>query len=352
MKGFADLADRKGLILYHNFYFQHWLLESRSHYVDFPWRPVNTIQQTDLPDEVPAANVFYDVTHPLRRELHRAYIRHALDALKDNTNVVHGIDREYTGPIAFVRFWLDTIAEWQQETGRRVFISLEIPKAQMDEILDDPARGPMITAADVLGWTYRADGALFAARGGINRAPREQRPDIATAEELDALKAKIGVAATDQRDFLNGPEFQKLVDELWASSKPMRYRAWREYRDGHPRLVLLWNGDEYADLTRVIERAVPREAREGMRPADLVRSHHATTWCMAKGTEAFLVYSMNGEAAVLDLSGARGTFTVEWLDQERGALQNAPAVAGGRVRTLAPPKAGTGGAWVAWLKKK
>ena len=85
MKEFAGIADRKGLILYHNFYFQHWLLESRSHYVDFPWRPVNTIQQTDLPDEVPAANAFYDVTHPLRRDLHRRYIRHALDAPEGRT---------------------------------------------------------------------------------------------------------------------------------------------------------------------------------------------------------------------------------------------------------------------------
>ena len=222
VKGFADIADRKGLILYHNFYFQHWLLESRSHYVDFPWRPVNAIQQTGLPDEVSAANMFYDVSHPLRRELHRRYIRHALDVLQDNANVVHGIDREYTGPIEFVRFWLDTIAEWQKEHGRTLFVSLEIPKTQMDDILEDPVRGPMISAIDVLGWTYRSDGRLFAARGGINRAPREQRPDIATPEELETLKAKLGVAATDQRDFLNGPEFQKLFDELWASSEPLQ----------------------------------------------------------------------------------------------------------------------------------
>jgi hypothetical protein len=352
MKRFADLADRKGLVLYHNFYFQHWLLESRSHYVDFPWRPVNAIQDTNLPDEVPAANVFYDVTHPLRRKLHRAYIRHALNALGHNTNVVHGIDREYTGPVEFVRFWLDTIAEWQRETGRRVFIALEIPKAQMDEILADPARGPMVTAIDVLGWTYRADGTLFAARGGVNRAPREQRPDIASPAELDALKAKLGVNATDQRDFLNGPEFQRLFDGLWASSKPMKYRAWREYRDGHPRLVLLWDGDEYPDLSRAIERAVPREAREGMRPADLVRTHRDTAWCMARETDAYLVYSMNGDAVELDLSGARGRFSVAWLDSGASTLQNAADVAGGGVVTLTPPAAGTGRAWVGWVKKK
>jgi len=352
VKGFADICDRRGLILYHNFYFQHWLLESRSHYVDFPWRPVNTIQQTGLPDEVPAANVFYDVTHPLRRELHRLYIRHALDVFQDNTNVVHGIDREYTGPIEFVQFWLDTIAEWQKEHGRTLFISLEIPKAQMDAILEDPVRGPMISAIDMLGWTYRADGSLFAARGGINRAPREQRPDVATPEELDTLKAKLGVAATDQRDFLNGPEFQKLFDQLWASSKPMKYRAWREYRDRFPTLVLLWSGDEYPDLTRAIERAIPPAARAGMRPADVVRTHLDTSWCMARRTDTFVVYTMTGDAVVLDLTASEGAYEVSWLDLATGVLQKSvETVAGGRVVTLAPPAVGTGRPWVAWLSR-
>jgi hypothetical protein len=352
IKGFADIADRKGLILYHNFYFQHWLLESRSHYVDFPWRPVNTIQLTGLPDEVPAANVFYDLTHPLRRELHRLYIRHALDVLQDNTNVVHGIDREYTGPIEFVQFWLDTIAEWQKEHGRTPFISLEIPKAQMDAILEDPVRGPMISAIDVLGWTYRADGRLFAARGAVNRAPREQRPDIAAPEELNTLKTKLGVAATDSRDFLNGPEFQKLFDQLWAGSKPMKYRVWREYRDRFPKLVLLWNGDEYPDVTRAVDAAIPPAARAGMRPSDVVRTHQDTSWCMARPGDAYMVYAMNGDSIEIDLARDRASFAVSWLDTSTGTLQKlTERVTGGRAVTLSPPAAGTSRPWVAWLTR-
>jgi len=350
VRDFAGICDRRGLILYHTFYFQHWLLESRSHYVDFPWRPVNAIQQTGLPDEVPAANVFYDVSEPVRRDLHRRYIRHALDNLADRTNVVHGIDREYTGPIEFVRFWLDTIAEWQQEHGRQVFVALEIPKDQMDAILEDPVRGPMIAAIDVLGWVYRADGRLFAARGGIDRAPREQRPDIASPAELDALKAKLGIAPTDQRDFLNGPEFQQLFNTLWAGSKAMRYRAWREYRDRYPRLVTLWDGDEYPDLTRAVERAIPRAVREGLRPADLVRSHPDSAWGMA-GRDALLVYSMAGEAVDLDLSAAPGRYIVSWLGPSSGLQSPAATIAGGRVVTLTPPRTETGQPWVALLTK-
>ncbi len=350
LRDFAGICDAKGLILYHNFYFQHWLLESRAHYVDFPWRPANAIQPTGLPDEVPAANAFYDISDSPRRELHRRYIRHALDNLADRTNVVHGIDREYTGPIEFVRFWLDTIAEWQKERGKRVFLALEIPKDQMDVILDDPVRGPMISAIDVLGWIYRADGRLFAARGGINRAPREQRPDIATPAELEALEQKLGVAATDQRDFLNGPEFQRLFDTLWAGSKPMKYRAWREYRDRYPGLVLLWSGDEYPELTKAIERTIPRAIREGMRPTAVVRTHADSSWCVA-GRGSFLLYTMNGEAVDLDLKDAPGSYGVSWLGPS-GALQgSASAVTGGHVVTLTPPQTGTGQPWVALLTK-
>jgi hypothetical protein len=352
IREFAAIADRRGLVLYHNFYFQHWLLESRSHYVDFPWRPVNTIQTTDLPDEVPGANVFYDVSHPLRRELHRLYIRHALDTLQDRTNVVHGIDREYTGPLSFVQFWLDTIAQWERERGKRVFICLEIPKDQMDTILDDPVRGRMITAADVLGWTYRADGRLFATRGAINRAPREQRPDIATPEELEALKKKLGVDATDQRDFLNGPEFQRLFDTLWASSKPMKYRAWREYRDARPNLVLLWHGDEYPAVTAAVERVIPSDVRAATRPAALVRSNQDTAWCMARPGRTYLVYTMAGRAVQLDLSKAGGSYSVTWLDESGGPTQvSRQTVSGGQVVTLEPPAGAAGRPWVAWLSQ-
>ncbi|MBE3071947.1 MAG: hypothetical protein IMZ67_03145, partial [Acidobacteria bacterium] len=351
MKAFADICDRTGRILYHNFYFQHWLLESRSHYVDFPWRPVNTIQRTDLPDEVPAANTFYDVSHPLRRELHRLYIRHALDVLQDSTNVVHGIDREYSGPIEFVRFWLDTIAEWQKERGRRLFISLEIPKAQMDALLEDPVRGPLISAIDFHHWTYRPDGLLFAIRGGIDRAPREQRPDIATAEDLDRLKVQLTAAGMDPTDVLGSPQYQKLVDGLWASTKPMKYRSWREYRDRYPGLVILTGRDEYPALTEAIERTIPAEVRAAARPADLVRTHRDTSWSIVRPRQTVIVYLMAGDAVELDLTADDQTYTVRWLDSATGTMQTgAQRMRGGRVVTLAPPRPGTGRPWVAWLE--
>lgn len=349
---FAREARRRGLVLYYNFYFQHWLLESRSHYVDFPWRPVNTIQDTGLPNEVPAANTFYDLSHPVRRDLHRRYIRHALDALGGQTNVVFGIDREYTGPLSFVTFWLDTIAEWQRERGRQVFVALEVPKDQLDAILDDPVRGKMIAAVDVLGWVYRADGRLFAARGGIDRAPREQRPDIALPAELEALKQKLGPTGLDQRDFLNGPEFQRLFDTLWAGSVPMRYRAWREYRDRVPHVVTLWQADEYPALTAALERAVPAAARAGARPTDAVSAPRDTAWAVGTPGETMLVYSVAGLPVELDLRRFEGRYTVAWVHAGTGTLVPEPKpVRGGQLVTITPPPAAAGKSTAAWLTR-
>jgi hypothetical protein len=350
VKEFADICDRRGLVLYYNFYFQHWLLESRSHYVDFPWRPVNTVQQTGLPDEVPAAETFYDLSRPVRRDLHRLYIRKSLDALKENANVVYGIDREYTGPLEFVRFWLDTISEWAVEHGRKVFVSLEVPKAQMDAVLEDPARRALITAVGFHHWVYRPDGQLFAIRGGLNRAPREQMGDIVTGDDLAALRARVTDPKYGGAGLANSPEYQKLRQTLWESTRPMRYRAWREYRDRYPGLVILGEADEYPELSRAVERAIPAAVRAAARPSGLVLSHADTAWAMADPGRDYLVYTTAGRAVELDLSRDGHSYTVSWLDSANGRLQkSAGRVRGGGAVTLAPPRQGTGRPWVAWL---
>ena len=77
---FAALCDRSGLVFYHNIYNTHNTLEIPPHWVDYPWRPANNINDTGLPEPPPiepgnhihVANEVYDVTNPVRRALHRA----------------------------------------------------------------------------------------------------------------------------------------------------------------------------------------------------------------------------------------------------------------------------------------
>lgn len=352
VKEFADRADEQGRVLYHNFYFQHALQETRAHYVDFPWRPVNCLQATDLPDENPAGSAFYDVGHAVRRDLHRRYIRHCLDVLKDNTNVVHGLDREYSGPAEFVRFWLDTIAEWEQENGKRVLVALEVPKAALDAVLADPVRGPRIAAIDFHHWFYRPDGSLYAIEGGINEAPREQSARILPAAQVAELRAKSSYPG----NIVNAPEFQRAAQAVRAGTPALRYRAQREYRDAFPHLVLLRRGDEFPALTAAVERAIPAAERARTRPAPLVRGAATTAWAMAAPGAAYLVYSMNGDAVELDLAGepAAARFAVTWIRAETIEPRAAPdTVAGGGAVRLVPPAGEAAGLpAAAWLTRR
>ena len=105
-----------------------------------------------MPETIPAANAFYDVSHPVRRELHRLYIRQCLDVLGGNSRVVHSIGQEFTGPLAFVQFWIDTIAEWERETGKDVCVALGAPKDVQDAVLNDPTQAKAIDLLDLRYW--------------------------------------------------------------------------------------------------------------------------------------------------------------------------------------------------------
>ena len=183
LKQFADIADTEGLLLYHQFYFQHNFLEAGAHWSDCPWRSANNINQTGFPEPPPymsdkrifQAHLVYNVNHPVRRALHRQYIRQGLTNFADNHNVIHHIGAEYTGPLTFMQFWIDTIIEWERETGNDALIALSCTKDVQDAILADPQRTTAVEIIDINYWTYLADGKLYAPEGGKNLAPRQHR---------------------------------------------------------------------------------------------------------------------------------------------------------------------------------
>jgi hypothetical protein len=349
VKEFADICDRRGLILHHFFYLQHNLAETQAHYADFPWRPMNAIQATGLPERNPAANTFYDVANPVRRQLHQLYIRKCLNTLRDNTNVVYDLDPEYSAPLPFVRFWLDTIAQWEKENGKRVFIALQIPKAEIDTLLRDPVYRPMIAAMAFQGWNYRPDGTLFAIPAGVNKAPRELEPAILTEADLAALRQQIrDPQYLDTANIIYAPETQQAIRRLRQSTQPMRYRALREYCDQFPGLVVIGQNDEHPQLTAALEKSVPAALRARTKPAPLLRTHPDTAWSMAAPGETYLIYSMAGAPVELDLSADSGTYSVTWIGAS-GPQPGSQTIRGGTVVELAPPQ--TGQPWIAWLKR-
>ncbi len=179
LDSFAELAEEKGLVLVNEMFFQHNIIESGAHWVDNPWRPTNAIQKTGFPEPPPfhgdtirMADEWYDISKPILRDVARAYIRKCLDNLAEDPNVIHTVGAEYTGPLHFMRFWLDTVSEWQQETGRDPIIGLSCTKDVQDAILSDPVRSKIVDVIDFQYWWY-TDDALYAPEGGVSLAPRQ-----------------------------------------------------------------------------------------------------------------------------------------------------------------------------------
>jgi hypothetical protein len=181
MKDFSDIAALRGQLLVHHHYFQHNIIEAGAHWVDSPWRTVNNINNTGFTEPPPfagdkrifIAHEFYNTDHPVRRELHRKYIRQCLDNFVDNSNVIQLISAEYTGPLHFVQFWIDVIAEWENETGHDALVGLSATKDVQDAILADPIRSGRVELIDIRYWASNAEGGVYAPKGGQNLAPRQ-----------------------------------------------------------------------------------------------------------------------------------------------------------------------------------
>ncbi|MCC6762909.1 MAG: pectate lyase [Chitinophagaceae bacterium] len=222
LQSFANAADANGLVLLQQHYFQHNIIEAGAHYADFPWRTANNINNTGFVEPVNYAGdkrifyaeQFYDISHPVRRALHRQYIRQCLNNFSNNHAVIHSVSEEYTGPLHFVQFWLDVIAEWKKETGKQPLIALSITKDVQDSILANPKYAALINIIDIRYWHYQADGTLYAPAGGVSLAPRQH------ARLQKPKKTSFGQV----------------------------YRAVLEYKQKFPEKAVMYSGDNYPEF--------------------------------------------------------------------------------------------------------
>lgn len=222
LQEFAEKGMENGLLLFHENYFQHNILEAGAHWVDFPWRSANNINDTGFPEPVPfagdkrifMADMFYDITSPVRRELHRKYIRQCLNAFADNENVIQLTSSEFTGPLHFVQFWLDEASDWEKETGKNALIALSTTKDVQDAILADPVRSKIVDIIDIRYWHYKNDGTTYEPKGGRNLAPRQH-----------ARQMKVGSVSMDEA-----------------------YRAVKEYRERYPEKAVIYTAQNYPQM--------------------------------------------------------------------------------------------------------
>jgi hypothetical protein len=181
LKQFADLADQKGLLLVHQNYFQHNIIEAGAHYADFPWRTANNINASGFPEPPPyagdkrifMAEQFYDTTDLVRAAIHKKYIRQCLNNFKDNNGIIQLIGEEFTGPYHFVAFWLNVIQAWEKENNKKQIIGLSTTKDVQDSILSNPKYAAVVDLIDIRYWHIQADGTNYEPKGGQNLAPRQ-----------------------------------------------------------------------------------------------------------------------------------------------------------------------------------
>jgi len=329
LKQYADLADQKGLLLVHQNYFQHNIIEAGAHYVDFPWRSANNINNTGFPEPPPfagdkrifMAEQFYDITNPVRRELHKKFIRQCLNNFKDNNGVIQFIGEEFTGPLHFVQFWLQTIKDWEKENGRKQVIGLCVTKDVQDSILNNTDYASTVDLIDIRYWHYQADGVAYAPEGGQNLAPRQH---------ARLLKPK-----------------KTSFDQV--------YRAVKEYRQKYPAKAVVYSGDSYPEfgwavfmaggslpvLPSTIDTSFLSEAI-AMKPADETGKY------ILEGNNGMIVYAGNEKTVELDLAKLKGIYRLKFLSTKDGTATSDSSITGGKKTSVDVP-AGTG---IIWLLNK
>ncbi len=334
LKHFADLADQNGLVLVHQNYFQHNIIEAGAHWVDGPWRTANNINGSGFPEPPPfagdkrifMAEQFYDINNPVRREYHRNFIRQCLNNFKDNTGVIQLISAEFTGPLHFVQFWIDVIKEWEQETGKHPIIGLSTTKDVQDAILADTQRAAVVDLIDIRYWHYQFNGTPYTPEGGKNLAPRQH---------ARLLKPK-------------------------RSSFEQVYRAVSEYHSKFPEKAIMYSGDGWDAFGWAsfmaggsIAKLPTATDSKFLTAAASMKPLPATgegVYALS-GQAGQIYYVKNDQPLNVDLTSFHGSFQYVWINPTDGkAVAKATRIKAGTKQSIAKPVKGDAVLWLMALK--
>ena len=374
---FATLCDRKGAIMFHNHYMQHALLERQTHYVDFPWRPVNCLQKTAMPLDVPAAAVFYDVSHKVRRRLHVRYIRKSLEVLGRHTNVVYLCSQEYTGPLSFMQFWIDEIFRWEDETGNDILVGVGGTKDVVDAVLADKSRSRRIDVIDMRLWWYTSNGTLFAPPGG-RQVPARFSGAFAAAEggkRLQNIRSQFNPHLKSDMGPLSPSNAQQIYLQVLNYRKRFGNKAilhqipgglresWAFLMAGGSLLIgqmpypgkidpKTYISPEKSLILQPTYRFINKHLATKlplMKPAPHLVHQMENQWCLEETNSTYLVYAIEGRHFTLDLSrGLEYEYQAKWFNPQDGEIKNTRQgrVQGGGIVTFTPPDNRD---WVLWV---
>lgn len=327
LKQFVDLADTKGLVLLHDHYNQHNIIEEGAHWCDYPWRSANNINDLGFAEKVRfagdkrvyMAEQFYDISREVIRHYHSKLIRHSVNTFQGNNGVVHSIGLEYTGPLSFMNFWLEEVSA----CSNHHLVALSATKDVQDAVLQDDVHAPMVDVIDIRQWHYRNDGSTYEPVGGVSLAPRQHA---------------------------------RLIPKGEASCASV-YKAVYEYRKAYPQKAVVYNsllpraphnaahwavfmaGGSFAKVPPV--DGVPfYELASGMLPMEtqVVQDQQLV---MGAAGQGYIIYSMNGKVE-LDLTTDKRNYKVAWIHPLTGEVLSSKGitkrVSGGKPCSLDAPR--------------
>ena len=272
--------------------------------MDCPWRTANNVNNTPFLEPVNftgdkrifTATLFYNIENPTLRELHRQYIRQSLDAFKYQKNVIHSIGEEFTGPLHFVQFWLDVIAEWEQENGH-VLVALAVNKDVQDAILADPVRSKIVDIIDIEQWFYHNKGE-YAPPGGVNMAQRQYMRKIRTGSA----------------------RFEDV------------YRAVSDHRQQYPDKAVVYSAQKYAELGWASLMAggscaaIPVKDQTFLSALSQMKPLHSQSDVyMLQGENGWLVYN---NASSYDMNIGNNRYVMYRINDETGEISRLRDVSG------------------------
>jgi len=266
------------------------------------------------------AEQFYDISNPVRRELHKKFIRQCLNNFKDNNGVIQFIGEEFTGPLHFVKFWLQTIKDWEKETGKKQIIGLCVTKDVQDSILNNPVYASVVDLVDIRYWHYQADGTTYEPKGGQNLAPRQH---------ARLLKPK-------------------------KTSFEQVYRAVKEYRQKYPAKAVVYSGDSYPEFGWAAFMAggslpvLPAADKTFLTAAAAMKPVSEAGKYVLAGSNGMIAWAGNETTLQLDLANMKGSFKVRFVNIKDGKPSDSNATIEGGKKVTIEVSANTG---IVWLMK-
>jgi hypothetical protein len=238
------------------------------------------------------------------------------------------VSAEYTGPLHFVKFWLDVIAEWEKETGKNALAALSTTKDVQDAILNDPYYSKIVDIIDIRYWHNRPEGTTYAPEGGKNLAPRQHARIQKTGKvSFEAIYKSV-------------LEYRQKYPE-----KAVLYSS--DGYDGHGWAVLMAGGSISA--IPVVKAKGFLSAASSMKPMQ-ISGHYA----LADPNKGLIIYQDSNQAFDLDLTDWKGNYLLRRIDCKTGnEIGNMEKINGGRVlkiRTLNNISSAT--PVILWLSKK